>query len=1061
MLRSLSVKKQLLSVATVVLLFFAGLVVIIWQSTQTISNAANGMAQGKDVVADILPPPLYVLEAQLTAIELLNASPEESAALFNSLAALKAGYDSRNAYWSKQALDPVIKNALLNTQKESADAYWKLLLGDFATAARQRDTKNLERLLPRLWKLYGAHRQAVDATVKLASSFADRTTKELQETAGHARLYSSLLTIVGALLAGLLMLFSTRSILNRLGGEPLTMQKAAGQIASGDLRAGFSPEYGGDDSLAASIVQMRDKLRDTIEMLVEERGRLSTLINALPDLVWLKTQDGVFVSCNRRFGRLLDAPEAEIIGRTDYDFFPAEVADAFRQHDHKAIAAGEPCRNVETVTYRDDGHQELLETIKTPMHDAYGNLIGVLGIARDITKTQLLMEDLKEARQEAQRSSDAKSTFLANMSHEIRTPMNAIIGMADLALATNLAPKQHNYISKIKAASENLLNIINDILDFSKIEAGKLTMEKVPFELETVFDQLSGIVALRAEEQGIELNYDVNDDALLLEGDPLRLGQVLTNLVTNALKFSTDGSVLVKAELVAKDEGEVELHCSVADQGIGMNPAQAANLFQPFTQADSSTTRKYGGTGLGLSISRQLVELMNGRIWVESTLGEGSTFHFTARFRSLGRDRRHGIAEFGARLAEQALRPVLIVDDNPVARSILAKLIGQLGLRVDIAENGEAALARIESDAPPDYLLCLVDWRMSGMDGLEFIRRTKAAYARHRLTAPTMILATAYSHHEELHGVEGEIDGLLAKPVCARHLYVEMANSLGLSDNDTPPVERSCEQSVDWSRFQGLDVLIVEDVEVNQEVIGELLTNAGLSARFANDGQEALAAIARQRPDVVLMDVQMPVMDGYTATRHLRADPSLADLPIIALSANALLDEQEKCVAAGMNAHVAKPIRMETLYVKFMSCLAGWQPPKQVAIAPRVFADEPPPENYPPLPGIDVAVGLSHLKKFSLFVRVLEKFRDANGKTFEPDFNKARQNADWETQIRLAHSMKGMARTLGAYDLGEAAACLEEAAGKKDHLLCGEALERTVHHLNIVIVGLATLNTQA
>jgi PAS domain S-box-containing protein len=1056
MFRTLSVRKQLLAVAAVVVAFFFYLASIVWEETQTITEAADGMGQGKDVIADVLPPPLYVLEAQLAALQLPNASPEQRESLFRTLQDLKAVYDERNAYWATRTLDPTVKAALLSTQKETADAYWALLLGDYAAAVRAHDTARLEALTPELWRRYHTHRSAVDVTVRLATQYADHTAATLAQTAADSRLYASVLTLLGALVAGALMLASARCILSRLGGEPLAMQKAARQFASGDLTAVLEPEYGGEDSLAASLVLLRDNLRNTIEMLTEERARLRTLLNTLPDLVWLKSPDGVFIACNEKFERLVGAGEADIIGHVDHDFFPPTLADAFRQRDADVIASGQPSVTEETVTYRHDGHEEILETIRTPMRDAAGRLIGVLGLARDITHMHRLMDDLTAARLEAQRSSRAKSTFLANMSHEIRTPMNAIIGMADLALATELSRKQFNYISKVKVASESLLNIINDILDFSKIEAGKLTMEKSPFVLDTLFDQLSGVVALRAEEQGVELHYDIGDDSRILEGDPFRLGQVLINLVTNAVKFSAGGTVLVKADTVAVGDDEVELRCSVADQGIGMSPEQAASLFQPFTQADSSTTRQYGGTGLGLSISRQLVELMGGQIRVESGLGQGSTFHFSARFKTLGPDRRQGIAQFGARLAEHAHRPVLIIDDNPIACAILERMISQLGLRTEVVMSGNDALKKIEVESPPDYLMFLVDWRMARLDGVETIRKLKRRYRSLGRAAPPMILVTAFSHHEEIDQISGEIDGLLAKPVSARHLYVEMAHSLGIADDSAPESERRQPRVANWSRFRNLDILVVEDVEVNREVIGELLATSGLVARFAKDGQEALLAVEERCPDLILMDIQMPVMDGYAATRRLRENPAYRDVPIIALTANALLDEQEKCLAAGMNAHVAKPVRMDDLFEQMSRCLPdhGHDSPAEPD-APAEATPAPP--THPAVPGIDVAVGLSYVKKIDLYRRLLAKFRDTTGRRFEPDYTRALADDDWETQARLAHTLKGIARTLGAYDLGEAAAALEEAVDQRARDLIQARFALTREALAVVITGLEDL----
>jgi signal transduction histidine kinase/DNA-binding response OmpR family regulator len=518
-----------------------------------------------------------------------------------------------------------------------------------------------------------------------------------------------------------------------------------------------------------------------------------------------------------------------------------------------------------------------------------------------------MMEDLDEARNEAEDATKAKSEFLANMSHEIRTPMNAIMGMAHLAMKTDLTAKQYDYLKKVDISAKSLLGIINDILDFSKIEAGKMDMEAVDFQLEDTLDNISTLVGIKTQEKGLELLFKT-DPAVprALIGDPLRLGQILINLSNNAVKFTDTGEIVVSTELVKKDKAQVALKFSVHDTGIGMTAEQAAKLFQPFAQADSSTTRKYGGTGLGLTISKRLAEMMGGEIWVESESGQGSTFSFTANF-GLGKEK-----------AKKRFRPsqdlrdmkVLVVDDNATSRDILQEMLESFTFEVTVAASGPEGITELESakeDKP--FELVVMDWKMPGMDGIEASRRIKNLTGLSKI--PAIVMVTAYGREEVMQQAEGVgLEGFLLKPVSPSMLFDATMQAFGETVPETSRVAQRHEQEAEaLKHIRGAHVLLVEDNEINQQVAKEILEGAGLNVAIANNGQEAVNAVKETNYDAVLMDVQMPVMDGYTATRKIREwelkatepkdrkegsapSPQSSELPIIAMTAHAMTGDE-------------------------------------------------------------------------------------------------------------------------------------------------------------------------
>ena len=745
--------------------------------------------------------------------------------------------------------------------------------------------------------------------------------------------------------------------------------------------------------------------------------KLSHAVRFSSAMTIIADRNGCIEYVNRKFTEVTGFAEEDVCGQQMVQFYQTDSTNNAYGELWETVTVGQEWQG-ELQARRKNNQDYWARMLVAPVLEDNGDLSSVVVMQEDITVQKQYEQSLHEAMEAAKAANAAKSEFLANMSHEIRTPLNAVIGLAQLCIQTRLNPQQRDYLDKIESSAQSLLGIINDILDFSKIEANKLELEETNFSLDSVFKNVSTMLSIRALEKNIELLFDVPPSLPeQLVGDPLRLGQILTNLTNNAVKFTERGEVVIAVEELERATDIIRLRFTVRDTGIGIPAEQLSQLFRSFTQVDSSTTRKYGGTGLGLAICKRLVEMMGGEIRVQSTVHQGTSFSFelSLRMASSRPVSRQMIANC------RNLR-ALIVDDNRTSCQILEQQLQALELQTEAVHSGEEALRRVGRGA---FDLVLIDWRLGGgMDGIRTAKLIGSELELEKL--PKLLLVTAYGRDDLWpRAQQAGVGGMLIKPIQKLALHTALNNLLqpNAESDGTDPFQSNKMAEPDLSKIRGSRILLVEDNELNQQLATELLRQRNFAVDVAPNGQEALNVLRRQSYDLVLMDVQMPVMDGYEATRFLRRLPQFKELPIIAMTANALHTDREQALEVGMNDHIPKPIELQLL----LSKLLQWIPPKknETTVSTNQPLESAPKELPANVPGLAIATALNRLNQnTSLYLRLLDVFQRNQSNTAEK-MQELLAEENLVEAARLTHTLKGIAGSLGAKGLETASRTAE------------------------------------
>ncbi len=773
--------------------------------------------------------------------------------------------------------------------------------------------------------------------------------------------------------------------------------------------------------IAGTHMDISDRKRFERE-LKRQRALLYSLIDSIPDLIYYKDLEGVYLGCNPAFGKFVGCHRRDVVGKTDYDLFSKNVADFFREQDRLMLISGQARSNVEWVDYPDGRHVPL-DMLRTPYYGPYGEILGLVGIGRDITKQKQLEEELKKAKVAAEEASKAKSSFLASMSHEIRTPMSGIIGMTDLLKDTKLTKEQVEYLDIIRKSSDSLLAIINDILDISKIEAGKVELESIDFDLRETLEDMNDLMAIKAAEKSIEYVYLIDHDVpSRLKGDPGRLRQILINLIGNAIKFTSEGEVTLHVSCKGETELQAILGFSVKDTGIGIPAKHIDKLFDKFTQVDMSTTRKYGGTGLGLAISKQLCEMMGGQMTAQSEVGKGSIFRFTVVMEKQVDDGSSRLLP----LEELMNRRILVVDDNASNRMVLKEQLLLWGCRFDEAPDGNEAIFKLKSavlEGEP-FDIAILDMEMPNMDGLELGKRIKEDEV---IKDTRLIMMTSIGNRSDVDKFKSiGFSAYLVKPVKYSRLRECLLEVIGKKypDLDHGNMNNKADSVISDKRKKDMRILLVEDNEIIQMVSLGLINKMGYEADLAENGKEAIKALEKKHYDLVLMDMEMPVMDGYEATAKIRAPGTTVlnpTVPIIAITAHAMKRELDRCIEAGMNAYLTKPVKHEELEKIIEQYVPEEREDTEKGDDKAIF-DE-----------FDVKKRLANNEK--LIDMLLKVFME-NTPVHIENLKKALREEDMDKIQDLCHTLKGTCATAGAVSMRDIARDIENSAraGESDNM---------------------------